>query len=277
LGNNGQTRRAPRRQIRRVLRLLLRLISLLGFDPPRLATNVREFPRFVWDAVLYTRKRPAQAFRVRLLDLNPIVNERNEPAGTVGGSYFHQDLWAARKIFERRPEAHIDIGSRLDGFIAHLLTFMPVTVIDIRAIQSRIPGLSFIQDDATELANIPDNSVDSLSSLHAAEHFGLGRYSDAVDPDACFRFMRSLERVLAPGGRLYFSVPMGRERVEFNAHRIFAFQTVVKAFPNLSIVSFSAVDDAGDLHENADPPVVSDFEYGCGLFEFTKPLPTHEE
>ena len=59
--------------------------------------------------------------------------------------------------------------------------------------------------------------------------------------------MREFERVLRPGGKLYFSVPVGRERVEFNAHRVFAPRTVVSAFSKLALTSFSAVDDRGDF------------------------------
>ena len=149
---------------------------------------------------------------------------------------------------------------------------MPVTVIDIRHMESEVPGLTFLQDDATLLTDLPDRSIDSISSLHAAEHFGLGRYSDRVDPTACFTFMRSLERVLRPGGRLYFSVPIGRERVDFNAHRVFSPATIVDSFERLSLVSFSAVDDAGNLHEDVDYRSLPELEYGCGLFEFTRPL-----
>jgi len=110
----------------------------------------------------------------------------------------------------------------------------------------------------------------SLSSLHAAEHFGLGRYSDPVNPLACFDFMHALQRVLAPGGRLYFSVPVGRQRVEFNAHRIFAPQTIIDSFPKLHLISFSFVGDDGCLYLDAELAAAESCDYGCGLFEFTK-------
>ncbi len=169
------------------------------------------------------------------------------------------------------PSRHIDIGSRIDGFIAHLLVFMPVTIVDIRPLQSPVKGLTFLRDDATELSQLPSASVVSLSSLHVAEHFGLGRYSDPIDPSACFKFMSALERILAPGGRLYFSVPIGRERVEFNAHRVFAPETILQSFPELQLVSFSFVGDDGRLHEDdLDPLALSASEFACGLFEFTK-------
>lgn len=256
--------------LRRTARRFLRVCSFCGVDPLRFVHNVAGLPRFIRDARSYSSKHPPESFRIHMGDFYPILYEGAQEAGTANGAYFHQDLWAARKIFQRKPGMHIDIGSRIDGFIAHLLSFMPVTVIDIRAIQSQLQGLTFIQDDATQLARFEDNSANSISTLHAAEHFGLGRYSDPVDPDACFRFMDSLQRVLLPGGRLYFSVPIGRERVEFNAHRVFAASTVICQFAQLSLVSFSFVDDAGDLHEDFPPDETRTANYGCGLFEFTK-------
>ena len=170
----------------------------------------------------------------------------------------------------QRPDGHMDIGSRIDGFIAHLLTFMPVTIVDIRPLSSNIEGLTFLHDDATALSMLQDNSVKSLSSLHAAEHFGLGRYSDPIDPTACFRFIDSLQRVLAPDGKLYFSVPVGRERVEFNAHRVFAPTTILQSFSRLQLLSFSYVADDGSLHPNIEPTAMPKSEMACGLFEFTK-------
>jgi hypothetical protein len=50
--------------------------------------------------------------------------------------------------------------------------------------------------------------------------------------------MAAFGRVLAPGGRLYFSVPIGRVRVVFNAHRVFSPRTVLASFPSLRVVSF---------------------------------------
>lgn len=243
---------------------------LTGLDTKVLPRVLRGILPFLGTIRQYNRMNPRPTLRVTLRDLFPILTDNGEAAGSVGGHYFHQDLWAARKIRERMPKAHFDIGSRIDGFITHLLVFMPVTVVDIRPIQSTVSGLTFLQDDATELAQFPTGSVDSLSTLNVAEHFGLGRYSDPVDPDACFKFMKALERVLAPNGRLYFSVPVGRERVEFNAHRVFAPQTILDSFPGLQLVSFSAVDDDGNFIENADLVAVAKTEFSCGLFEFTK-------
>ena len=243
---------------------------LSGFNQGTFLTSLRLLPRYFRDIRAYERMNPRPTLRFAASDAFPILTDMQSGAGIVSGHYFHQDLWAAKKIYQRRPAKHFDIGSRTDGFVAHLLIFMPVTVIDIREMESNLAGLTFFQDDATDLANLASDSVDSISTLHAAEHFGLGRYTDPIDPEACFRFMNALKRVLAPGGRLYFSVPVGRERVEFNAHRVFAAETILKAFSGLSLVSFSFVGDEGDLHDDTDPLALPVSEMACGLFEFTK-------
>jgi SAM-dependent methyltransferase len=232
---------------------------------------IRGLARFIRDWQAYNRlASPGCPFAVRPSEWMPVLTEWEDQAGIPDPYYFYQDLWAARLIYRRSPARHVDVGSRIDGFIAHLLTFMRVTVVDIRQLRSTVPGLDFIRSDATDLREFLDDSIESLSSLHAVEHFGLGRYGDPVDPQAPFKVMAAFVRVLAPGGFLYFSVPVGRERLVFNAHRIFAPSTITSALDGLKLLSFSAVSDRGELLENIDPGAALTFEYGCGLFEFTK-------
>jgi len=252
------------------MRPLVRASRTLGFDPQSFISNLLAVPAFIRDWRTYVQDAP-HSMRPALRNLYPVLNDARNQAGNLNDHYFRQDLWAAQRIFGAHPTRHIDIGSRIDGFIAHLLVFMPVTVVDLRLLDREVPGLTFVREDATSMAGFADNSVESLSSLHAAEHFGLGRYGDRVDPDSCFAFMRALERVLAPAGRLYFSVPIGKERVEFNAHRVFDVETILNAFPSLTLASFSFIDDAGAFHPDAHPTRVPPSDYACGLFEFHKP------
>jgi SAM-dependent methyltransferase len=254
----------------RQIQKLLRYSALFGIDIKKLFFSLQNFFWFINNLNEYNKKNTTVSLRAKLANLYPVLNERSSVAGDSTSHYFYQDLWAARKIYKRNPETHIDIGSKINSFISHLLVFRNVTVIDIRPLENNIPGLNFIQSDATTLNNFPDNSIDSLSSLHAVEHFGLGRYGDTIDPDACFKVMKSMTRVLKAGGILYFSVPIGKERVEFNAHRIFNPQTIIDQFSSLKLLSFSVVDDNGNLIENTDCKLYTDSVYSCGLFEFTK-------
>jgi SAM-dependent methyltransferase len=247
------------------------LLEAYGIDGQKFVTSARNTPRFLRTLQDYRRKSQGDgAFPVEARRVKPILHEFTDQAGAASGHYFYQDLWAARRIYAVHPMTHLDIGSRIDGFVTHLLTFMPVTVIDIRPLTSTVDGLTFMQADATDLAGIQDDSVASLSSLHAVEHFGLGRYGDPVEPDACFRAMRALARVLQPGGRLYFSVPIGIERVEFNAHRVFAPDTILRTMGALRLVSFAAIDDRDQFWPDARPTAFAHEQFACGLFEFMK-------
>jgi len=155
--------------------------------------------KFFSDFKAYNKANKNPDFNASLKHSFICLAEWDASAGLLD-YYFWQDLWASKKIFEKHPSEHFDIGSRVDGFIAHVLSFMTVTMIDIRPLPEKIENLKFIQADATNLENIPDNSIESLSSLCAPEHFGLGRYGDPVDPDACFKAMKSMQRVIQRGG-----------------------------------------------------------------------------
>ena len=72
------------------------------------------------------------------------------------------------------------------------------------------------------------DSCDSISSLHALEHFGLGRYGDKIDPYGYMKGITNITKVLKSKGIFYFSVPMGKQRIEFNAHRIFNLRYLLK-------------------------------------------------
>jgi SAM-dependent methyltransferase len=253
----------------RFRRNLALLSSLSGLDP-RKALALRHAMRYLRQARTYKRGAATTGFPLQWSAMRPVLSDWDDQAGVASGHYFHQDLWAARKIYARRPAAHVDIGSRIDGFIAHVLTFMPVVVVDIRRLESRLEGLTFVQGNAQDLSGFATDSVDSLSSLHAIEHFGLGRYGDPLDARAWEAAVREFARILRPGGRLYFSVPVGVQRVEFNAHRIFAPRTILDAFASLELMSFSAVNDAGNLEENVEPAAFAQADYACGLFEFSK-------
>ena len=233
--------------------------------------------KFLRDMKAYNSLNTRPDFHASIRNIYPCLNDWGSNAGALG-YYFWQDLWAARKIFQVRPSEHYDIGSRVDGFIAHVLPFMPVTMIDIRPLPQKIEGLKFVQADATNLDGIADSSLMSLSSLCAPEHFGLGRYGDPVDPEACFAAMKSMQRVLAHGGHLYIAVPVGdRNAVAFNAHRIFTPELITETMNELQLADFSVVGKKGEYLEHITPEEFHAQKFGVqysgiidGLFEFVK-------
>lgn len=253
-----------------VKRTVLDWLGVFGVNPGVTKKAFTGLPRYFREEAVFRSAMLAADCDIPLGRRYPILQDYGDSAGAASGHYFHMDLWAARRIHAMNPVRHVDVGSRVDGFIAHLLAFREVEVLDIRPLQSSVEGLTFVQGDATELSGVAEGAWSSISSLHAAEHFGLGRYGDPLDPWGYRRLIASLTRVLAPGGRLYFAVPIGRERVEFNAHRVFDPMRILSDFSGLTLLEFSAVNDDGTLSRGVEPADYVDAELACGLFEFTK-------
>lgn len=115
---------------------------------------------------------------------------------------------------------------------------------------------------------------DSLSCLHAIEHFGLGRYGDPINPQGHLIGFRNLLKMLKPGGVLYISFPISStDQVHFNAHRVFRPDSILTWQPEtpIELLSFSFVDDAGHLHREVRfDAVPAETRYGCGIYTFRK-------
>lgn len=198
----------------------------------------------------------------------PMLDDADDNAGAASGHYFHQDLLVATRIFQAAPRRHIDVGSRIDGFVAHVAAFRRIEVLDIRPLKPLVhANIEFRQADLMAGTGVDEAVCDSLSCLHALEHFGLGRYGDPLDPQGHRKGFDNLCRLLEPGGTLYLSVPIGASAVHFNAHRVFApTEPLAWAQGRLDLVAFDHVDDAGELHLGGDPSRVSGLDYGCGIY-----------
>jgi hypothetical protein len=258
------------------LRSLIAWTQSFGLDPfatrsalQNLKITLQEYFRF--------RDQNSKAERGwNLTFSNPVFGDRADASGVASGHYFHQDLLVARRIYERNPERHVDIGSRIDGFVAHVASYRKLEVFDIRPMAAKVPNIEFRQVDMSQPGDAFENYCDSISCLHALEHFGLGRYGDPVDVDGYEKGFENISHMLKENGIFYLSVPIGKERVEFNAQRVFSLRRLVDLFgERFRPICFSYVDDEGVLWENADLMAMlerdeQDLYYGCGIFELLK-------
>lgn len=207
----------------------------------------------------------------------PIFGDYEQQSGVAQGHYFHQDLLVARFVHLAAPERHIDVGSRVDGLVAHIASYRAIDVIDIRPLTiSSHPYVNYIQGDLMNLDASLYDICDSLTCLHAIEHFGLGRYGDPIDPDGHLKGFKNLGRMLRPGGTLYISFPVGRrDEIHFNAHRVFSSTRLLEwSKDTFDLQRFDYVDDAGSLHLNKSPKDATDLTYGCGIYTLKKrPVP----
>lgn len=207
-------------------------------------------------------------FSVSALDFYPCLRDKTRKTN-FDAHYVYHTSWAARKVKEIGQSKHVDISSSL-YFSGIVSAFVPVDFYDYRPADLKLSGLKSSHCDLTSLF-FTDGSVNSLSCLHTVEHIGLGRYGDPIDPTGDIKAISELKRVLAPGGSLLFVVPVGRPKVEYNAHRVYSFEMIHGFFKDLVLQEFSLVTDEGRFVVNADPELVGQQKYGCGCFLFKKP------
>lgn len=206
---------------------------------------------------------------------HPMLNDSLNQAGISKGHYFHQDLLVASYIYKANPKTHIDIGSRIDGFVAHVASFRKIQIVDIRNLNKiGHENISFIKLDLTKNFNSSLLS-DSVSCLHAIEHFGLGRYGDTIDPAGYIKGFNNILKIIKKKGILYISFPISKNNeIHFNSQRVFnpneIFNWVAKE-NNILLKNFDYVDSQGDLHLNTKISDIENIkEYGCGIYTFIK-------
>jgi len=234
-------------------------------DPLRAIRAVNGFARYFMDWYAYSRLPGAET--IRFIDTWPQVHDRTSTTA-IDAHYFYVNGWTARRIISNRPARHVDVASQT--IFANLLgAVVPVMFLDYRPLKAHLSGLECVGASILQMP-FANGSVESISCLHVAEHIGLGRYGDPLNPQGTRQAAHELSRVLAPGGNLYFAVPVGRPRLCFNGCRIHAADTICQYFANLELIEFSGVHDNGRFVERVGLAEFSDSEYACGMFWLKK-------
>lgn len=252
------------------LRSVLNVFRQLGLDPLITIRALRSVARYSSD--LRKFKTLASQFKLQEnISISPALLDFTQPSGAADGHYFWQDLYCAQWINSRNPTNHLDIGSRIDGFVAHLLASREVTVLDIRKLESKIPNLNFMQMD---LQYAPDNlvkSFDSVSSLHSIEHFGLGRYGDLLEIDGHTKGLVNISKLVNPDGYLYISFPIGESEIQFNQQRIIDPTWPIDILEEFELQRFMLIPWRGSPRLDVRPEEVDKSKFGqAGLYEFRR-------
>ena len=265
----------PRNHLKHSFRVFYHFLLELGVDPLRTVLSIPRLFRYITSIFFFIPYLLASRPRGKFVpfSLYPCIHDAGDASGTASGHYFYQDLIVSNLIFNHKPSVHFDIGSRVDGFISHLLSFQQSIIIgDVRQLKPFHPLVSFCTFDL--LKPIPSDQrakYDSISCLHVIEHIGLGRYGDTLCFDGPSIALRNLVLLMSDHAILYISHPCGPTRIEFNAHWVFSasdfYQLICKA--GLAIEKSFFIDDDGacDLLDYANideiTSVASGFHYGC--------------
>lgn len=256
------------KKIKAFLRPFLKAIGF--FELKNLCCRFKRYLAFKDDFLQFSSLSSDNRFQINWNDRYPCLDDKTTTTG-FDRHYLYHPAWAARIVAEVKPEKHIDISSTLN-FSSMLSAFLPVEFYDFRPANVQ---LSNFESKAADILYLPfaDNSIESLSCMHVVEHIGLGRYGDPLDPDGDLKAMAELTRVVAINGNLLFVVPVGRPRIQFNAHRVFSYEQIITSFSGLDLVQFALISedaDGGGLILNASAVDVANQNYGCGCFWFRK-------
>jgi len=182
----------------------------------------------------------------------------------VDGEYIYQNAWAADHVFRLRPDYFVDVGSQT-AFCTLVSRVVRCIAIDARPTPLFLDNLEYRTGEAQSLP-FDDGTVPLLTSLHAPEHFGLGRYGDTVDYHGTARALAEYLRVVAPGGHLVVAMPAGaKSLIVFNAVRVYTRDMMRETFAGCDVLDelFLAPDPI--THEELVRRTEGD-ERRCGLY-----------
>ena len=152
-------------------------MAQLGARALRAAAVPGGIVQYVRDTRAYRGLAGAEPLRWR--DAFPRLGD-GLPTSPFDQHYFYQDVWAARHVTALAPARHVDVGSRVD-YVGFLTAVCDVTFVDIRPLEADLDRLQSISGSVLAMP-FEDQSVESLSCLHVAEHIGLGRYRGFARP-----------------------------------------------------------------------------------------------
>jgi len=253
------------------LRRILQLVRQIGFDPVVSIRSVANlypyFKNLIKFRIMFDREKNNNYKFI----LSPALQDRNLSAGQSDGHYFWQDLIAAKWISELKIENLLDIGSRIDGFIAHVLSFTNVTLLDVRPLPMDIPGLNVrVQDIMNPAIGEPEQFA-CVSSLHSIEHFGLGRYGDPLNSMGHIVGLQNISKHVSVDGQLIVSFPIGLPTIEFDSQRILDPEFPVKILENFSLQEFILIPWRGEPNYNSTPETVDlKIKGQLGLYRFKR-------
>ena len=204
----------------------------------------------------------------------PMLDDFDDDAGNIKNHLFHSDLLTSQRVYEKRPEKHLDIGSRIDGVVAQIASYRHLDVLDIRDIKIEPhKNIDFVKKNLLHTMKLnEEEKYDSISSIGCLAHIGLGRYGDPIDPDGYKKGIKAINELAKENCIVYILAPIGKEGVEFNAHKIFDAVKLIKEFEinSFNLKEFHLINDEGKLILNSKIEDSIDLNFGGGYFVFQK-------
>jgi len=166
----------------------------------------------VWDDDMMTQ------YHETFTENNIITSEYGDAIDGYRASHI---IFQALHKIENIEDKHVCIvGSQKPWieFICLLKKVKSVTTVEYNPPLCNHPDLHIISYDDFVASDMTYDIVISYSSI---EHSGLGRYGDELDPMGDIKAINEIQKHLSSDGVLLLGVPVGRDALSWNAHRIY--------------------------------------------------------
>jgi hypothetical protein len=145
------------------------------------------------------------------------------------------------------------MGSRIPWYESVLLAYRasPVTIEynKIISTDSRLEVMTVAEYEKNP------QQFDAILSISSFEHDGLGRYGDPINPSGDLETMEKTKKMLKDGGLLFLAVPIGRDCLVWNLHRVYGKQRLKALLKGWEVVgSFGLTENSLDDPRNYDAP-----------------------
>lgn len=137
------------------------------------------------------------------------------------GHYGITDTWLyeALSTFPIQGKEVVIIGSASPWYESIVIAFGGhPTTIEYNTLTTDDPRLTVMTPDEYQQNH---KLFDVMLSISSIEHDGLGRYGDPINPNADLEFMHRAKAMLKPSGHMLLAVPIGRDALTWNLHRIY--------------------------------------------------------
>ena len=178
-----------------------------------------------------------------------------------------QYIYTVLKKFNLTGQSGMVIGSQ-DPWVEAILIVhggvKKVITIEYNEIISEHPQIGYIHP--VEMAksykeNDPNFIHDFAFSFSSLEHPGLGRYGDHLDPEGDLKELQKLHCLVKDGGLVFVGLPMGKDHIYFNIHRVFGkwrLPLIAANYEILGLYTTQQIEDVfGYLERNLqDQPIL---------------------
>ena len=182
------------------------------------------------------------------INLGKVTRQEQNYYGATD-SYLYEALAKYQRVSMRdeflRSKKVAVIGSITPWYESVVLFYggMPTT-IEYNTIDNQDPRLQVL---TVEEFNKNPMVFDAIISISSIEHDGLGRYGDPIDPNGDLKAMKKLKTMLKEDGLLFLSVPVSKDHLWWNVHRIYGRER----FP-LLIEGWELIDSFGFQESDLD-------------------------